>query len=400
MFLRLFVLLRAERVPVTVPEYLTLLEALKVGAAQTPEDFYALARAILIKRDEHLDVFDRVFAQYMGQIATTPEPDLTRIAEEWLRQNSMLHLTDEEKAMIEAFGGLDALADRFRQLLEEQKERHEGGNRWIGTGGTSPFGANGYNPAGYRIGQAGSRHRRAVKVWDKREFRDLSDKEELNTRNLKMALRRLRLFTRTGQEEELDIDQTISRTSRNAGYLDIAMRPPRKNNVKVLLLMDIGGSMDDHVMLCSKLFSAARHEFKHLEFFYFHNCLYERVWKENRRRWSEHTLTWDLLHRFNSDYKLIFVGDSAMSPTEILFPGGSVEHNNPEAGEVWLKRATNHFRDFVWINPNPETSWDYFESTRIIKNLMTDRMFPLTLNGLSEAIKSLKKPNKAATLAI
>lgn len=392
MFLGLFQALRSQKVPVTLPEYLALLEAVRNNVVSDVEGLYALGRVTLIKHEEHLDVYDRVFAGYMGELAQLPEPDVARIAEDWLRKNAVLDLTDEEKAMIEAYGGLEALAERFRQLLDEQRERHEGGNRWIGTGGTSPFGANGYNPAGYRIGQANGRNRSAVKVWDRREFRDLSDTEELNVRNMKMALRRLRQFSRLGHEEELDIDGTIARTSRNAGILETAMRAPRKNNVKVLLLMDIGGSMDDHVMLCSRLFSAAKYEFKNLETYYFHNCLYERVWKQNHRRWTDHTMTCDLMHRLGRDFRLVMVGDAAMSPTEILYPGGSVEHNNPEAGKVWLQRIVAHFPHFVWINPNPDTSWDYYESTRLIRNEMHDRMFPLTIRGISDAMNALKRP--------
>jgi uncharacterized protein with von Willebrand factor type A (vWA) domain len=308
------------------------------------------------------------------------------------------NLTDEEKAMIEAMGGLEALAERFRQLMEEQKERHEGGNKWIGTGGTSPFGANGYNPAGYRIGQAGSRNRSAVKVWDKREFRDLSDKEELNTRNLKMALRRLRVFTRQGAEEELDLEGTIRETSNNAGFLKLKMVPERKNNIKVVMLFDNGGSMDDHVELCSRLFSAAKHEFKHLEFYYFHNCLYERVWKDNTRRWTDITPTFEMMNKFNDDYRLIFVGDASMSAWEILHPGGSVEHNNPEAGLTWMERITTKFPHHVWINPTPEESWRYSESTRILKDAVNDRMFPLTIEGLDKAMKMLRTTSKRTTV--
>lgn len=375
-----------------MPEYLTLLEAVRNNVVSDVEGLYALGRVTLIKHEEHLDVYDRIFASYMGELARLPEPDLARIAEEWLRKNAVLELTDDEKAMIEAFGGLEALAERFRQLLDEQRERHEGGNRWIGTGGTSPFGANGYNPAGYRIGQANGRNRSAVKVWDRREFRDLSDTEELNVRNMKMALRRLRQLSRLGHEEELDIDGTIAHTSRNAGILETAMRAPRKNNVKVLLLMDIGGSMDDHVMLCSRLFSAAKYEFKNLETYYFHNCLYERVWKQNHRRWTDHTMTYDLMHRLGRDFRLVIVGDAAMSPSEILFPGGSVEHNNPEAGQVWLQRIVEHYPHFAWINPNPDSSWDYYESTRLVRDQMHDRMYPLTIRGISDAMNALKRP--------
>lgn len=397
MFLQLFYALKHEGIPVSLREYLTLLEAVKAGLAENVDDFYSLARTILIKHEEHLDRFDAIFSQYVAGSMKLSAPDLAKIQEDWLKYMAENNLTDEEKAMIEAMGGLEELAKRFQELLDEQKERHQGGNKWIGTAGTSPFGAYGYNPAGYRVGQAGSRNRSAVKVWDKREFRDLSDKEELNTRNLKMALRRLRVFTRTGHEEELDLDTTIKRTSKNAGFLQIEMRPERKNNVKVLMLFDIGGTMDDHIELCSKLFSAAKYEFKHLEFYYFHNCLYERVWKENRRRFNNITPTFDMMHKFNDDYRLIIVGDATMSPWEILQPGGSVEHNNPEAGLVWMERITQKFKHHVWINPNPEEGWRYSESTQILKRVMSDRMFPLTMEGLSKAMNMLKTANKRST---
>ena len=394
MFLQLFYALKHEGIPVSLREYLTLLEAVKAGLGETVEDFYSLARTILIKHEEHLDRFDAIFSQYVAGSMKLSPTDLSKIQEDWLKYMAENNLTDEEKAMIEAMGGLEELAKRFEELMKEQQERHQGGNKWIGTAGTSPFGAYGYNPAGYRVGQAGSRNRSAVKVWDKREFKDLSDKEELNTRNLKMALRRLRVFTRTGHEEELDLDSTIKKTSKNAGFLQIEMRPERKNNVKVLMLFDIGGTMDDHIDLCSKLFSAAKYEFKHLEFYYFHNCLYERLWKENRRRFNNISPTFEVMNKFNDDYRLIIVGDATMSPWEILQPGGSVEHNNPEAGLVWMERITQKFKHHVWINPNPEEGWNYSESTQILKRAMNDRMFPLTMEGLSKAMQMLKTANK------
>jgi uncharacterized protein with von Willebrand factor type A (vWA) domain len=394
LFLQLFYALKHEGIPVSLREYLTLLEAVKAGLGENVDDFYSLARTILIKHEEHLDRFDAIFSQYVAGSMKLSPTDLSKIQEDWLKYMAENNLTDEEKAMIEAMGGLEELAKRFQELLEEQKERHQGGSKWIGTAGTSPFGAYGYNPAGYRVGQAGSRNRSAVKVWDKREFKDLSDKEELNTRNLKMALRRLRVFTRLGHEEELDLDSTIKKTSKNAGFLQIEMRPERKNNVKVLMLFDIGGTMDDHVDLCSKLFSAAKYEFKHLEFYYFHNCLYERLWKENRRRFNNISPTFEVMNKFNDDYRLIIVGDASMSPWEILQPGGSVEHNNPEAGLVWMERITQKFKHHVWINPNPEEGWRYSESTQIIKQAMNDRMFPLTMEGLSKAMNMLKTANK------
>lgn len=390
MFLQLFYALKHEGLPVSLREYLTLLDAVEAGLAENVDDFYALARTILVKHEEHLDRFDGIFGQYVAGSMKIAPTDLSKIQEEWLRYMAEKNLTEEEKAMIEAMGGLKELAKRFEELMKEQQERHQGGNKWIGTAGTSPFGAYGYNPAGYRIGQANSRNRSAVKVWDKREFRDLSDKEELNTRNLKMALRRLRVFTRQGHQEELDLESTIKKTSKNAGFLEIEMRPERKNNVKVLMLFDIGGSMDDHIELCSKLFSAAKYEFKNLEFFYFHNCPYERLWKENRRRFDNITPTFDVMHTFNDDYRLIIVGDASMSPWEILHPGGSVEHNNPESGLVWMQRLTKRFKHHVWINPNPKEMWDYTESTRILKQVVNNRMYPLTMEGLSQAMQALK----------
>jgi uncharacterized protein len=398
MFLKLFFALRKDGIPVSLREYLTLLDAVKGGIGHDPDEFYALARTVLVKHEEHLDRFDAIFGQYMEGIMRVPAEQVADIPEDWLRKMIENNLTDEEKAMIEAMGGLEALAERFRELMEEQKERHQGGNKWIGTGGTSPFGAYGFNPAGYRIGQDGSRHRRAVKVWDKRDFRDLSDQEELNTRNLKMALRRLRAFTRQGAEEELDLDGTIRETSKNAGFLKINMVPERKNNIKVLMLFDIGGSMDDHVELCSRLFSAARHEFKHLEFWYFHNCLYERVWKDNSRRWTDITPTFEMMNKYNDDYRLIFVGDASMSPWEILHPGGSVEHSNPESGLVWMERITKKFPHHVWLNPNNEESWAYTESTRILKEAVNNRMFPLTIEGLDKAMNMLKSGAKRSVV--
>jgi uncharacterized protein with von Willebrand factor type A (vWA) domain len=390
MFLTFFYLLRDNGIPVSLHEYLTLMKAMKneVGTYSI-DDFYFLSKSIFIKNEAHLDRFDLLFGKHFKGIDFLPENFFKTIPEEWLRKNFEKLLTEEEKKMIEAMGGLDKLMERFRQLMEEQKERHEGGNKWIGTGGTSPFGANGYNPEGFRVGQEGSRNRSAVKVWDKRDFANLDETIELNTRNIKVALKRLRVFTREGLAEELDIDETIRKTSDNAGMLDIKLVASEKNRVKVLLLLDIGGSMDDYIELCSQLFSAAKHEFKHLEFFYFHNCIYETMWKDNERR-HDRIPTFEILHRFNLDYKVIIVGDATMSPYEIVSKGGSVEHYNDETGLAWLQRVKEHFDSVVWLNPSAERGWNYFESTNIIRDVFDHRMFPLTVEGLTKAMKALK----------
>lgn len=391
MFLDFFLLLKNDGIPVTIREYLTFLEALDEGIAEySVDDFYYLSRTSLIKHEHHLDRFDLLFKYFFEGLEKISIDDLMKISEDWLKKNFVNALTEEEKKLIKSMGGLDKLLERMKELMEAQKKRHQGGNKWIGTGGTSPFGAYGYNPEGIRIGQEESRHRRAVKVWDKREFRDLDDGVELQTRNMKMALRRLRILTREGIKEELDLDGTIDRTSRNAGLLELEMVPAKKNNVKVLLILDIGGSMDDHIELCSRLFSAAKYEFKHLEHYYFHNCLYEFVWKNNRRRWQEAIPTFQVLHTYNSDYKVIVVGDASMSPYELLYQNGSVEHNNDEPGFVWLERLKNHYPDIVWLNPVPVKQWNYTESIGMVKEFMHDRMFPLTLSGLQQAVKALK----------
>lgn len=391
MFLDFFLLLKNDGIPVTIREYLTFLEALDEGIAEySVDDFYYLSRTSLIKHEHHLDRFDLLFKYFFEGLEKISIDDLMKIPEDWLKKNFVNALTEEEKKLIKSMGGLDKLLERMKELMEAQKKRHQGGNKWIGTGGTSPFGAYGYNPEGIRIGQEESRHRRAVKVWDKREFRDLDDGVELQTRNMKMALRRLRILTREGIKEELDLDGTIDRTSRNAGLLELEMVPAKKNNVKVLLILDIGGSMDDHIELCSRLFSAAKYEFKHLEHYYFHNCLYEFVWKNNRRRWQEAIPTFQVLHTYNSDYKVIVVGDASMSPYELLYQNGSVEHNNDEPGFVWLERLKNHYPDIVWLNPVPVKQWNYTESIGMVKEFMHDRMFPLTLSGLQQAVKALK----------
>jgi uncharacterized protein len=390
MFTAFFHELKAAGLPVTVREYLTLMEGMdKNLASQKIEDFYYLSRAILVKDERNLDKFDRVFGHVFKGIETLAEATgAAEIPAEWLKKLAEKYLTEEEMKEIQALGGWDKLMETLAKRLAEQKGRHQGGSKWIGTAGTSPFGAYGYNPEGVRIGQAESRHKRAVKVWDKREFRDLDDTVELGTRNIKLALRRLRKFARTGAPEELDLDGTIKETAHK-GYLDLLLRPERRNAVKVLLFLDIGGSMDWHIKLCEELFSAARTEFKHLEHFYFHNCLYERVWKDNRRRWQETTPTWQVLHTYPHDYKAIFVGDASMSPYEITQPGGSVEHMNEEPGALWMQRLTRTYPHAVWLNPVPENQWDYTHSIRMLKQLMAGRMYPLTLTGLDEAMREL-----------
>lgn len=394
MFIDFFLLLKSNGLPVSIREHLTLLEALQAGeAAFSVEDFYHLSRATLVKKEQHFDRFDMLFGHYFKGMELIPNQVLRDIPEDWLRKNLEKFLTDEEKAMIEAMGGLEALMERFKQLMEEQQERHEGGNRWIGTGGTSPFGANGYNPEGFRIGQSGSRQRRAVKVWDQRQFRNLSDDVELNTRNIKLALRRLRIFTREGVADELDLDATVRKTSENAGLLDLQLVPSKQNRVKVLLFFDIGGSMDDHIRECEELFSAARHEFKHLEYFYFHNCLYETVWKDNNRRMSDRIPTLEVLNKFNKDYRVVVVGDASMSPYEITYQGGSVEHYNDEPGIVWLQRLRQQYPHTVWLNPVPKEHWGYTQSIKLLEHAFEGQMYPLTIAGLTDAMKWLLRRN-------
>ncbi|MXN63700.1 VWA domain-containing protein [Stappia sp. GBMRC 2046] len=391
MFITFFEALKSAGLPVSLREYLTLMRALDADLAERRvEDFYYLARASLVKDESNLDKFDRVFGHVFKGLDLMSEVETAEIPEEWLRKLAEKHLSEEEKAEIEALGGWDKLMETLKKRLEEQKGRHQGGSKWIGTAGTSPFGAYGYNPEGIRIGQDESRHRRAVKVWDKREFKDLDDTVELGTRNIKVALKRLRKFAREGAAEELDLDETI-RSTAHKGLLDIKMRPERHNTVKVLLFLDIGGSMDDHVRICEELFSAARGEFKVMEHFYFHNCLYEFVWKENHRRHSERIPTWDVLHKYPHDYKIVFVGDASMSPYEIAYPGGSVEHWNEEAGATWLKRVAELYPKTVWLNPVREKHWDYTHSIQMIRELMGERMYPLTIEGLEEAMKELAR---------
>ena len=404
MLIDFFYTLRSAKLPVSVKEYLMLMEALQAGVvgpnsaptedhneegAYKIDDFYYLSRTILVKDEKHYDKFDRAFAAYFKGVEMVA--DFTKeVPLEWLRKNLELELSPEDKAKIEMMGW-DELMATLKKRFEEQKERHEGGSKWIGTGGTSPFGANGFNPQGIRIGQEKSRNKSAVKVWDQRAYKDYDDTQELGTRNIKVALRRLRKFARLGSAEELDLDDTIHSTAANAGWLDIKMVPERHNNVKVLLLMDVGGTMDEHIHRVEEMFSAVKSEFKHLEFYYFHNCVYDFMWKNNRRRFSEKFATWDILRKYNKDYKLIFVGDATMSPYEILQPGGSVEYNNEESGAEWMQRLTTTFPKFAWINPEPQGVWQYRQSISVMQQLVQQRMYPLTVKGLEDAMRQLSK---------
>ena len=393
MFLNFFNELRSAKIPVTLKEYLLLLEAMDNDVIEMEvEDFYYLSRAALVKDERNLDKFDRVFSHVFKGLDTMQDAvDVQDLPEEWLRKMSEKFLTKEEMDEIEAMGGFEKLMETLKERLEEQKKRHEGGNKWIGTGGTSPFGANGYNPEGVRIGQEKSRHRRAVKVWDKREFKNYDDSVEIGTRNIKVAMKRLRKWARDGADEELDLDNTIRKTAKQ-GYLDIEMRPEKRNTVSVLLLMDVGGSMDPHVRVMEELFSAARSEIKNLEYYYFHNCIYEGLWKDNRRRMNERIPTWDVLHKYPSDYKVIVVGDATMSPYEITYAGGSVEHWNEEAGGLWIQRFVEQFPNFVWLNPVKAGAWDYTGSIKLINELIgPGRMFEMTLQGLEDAMKELSR---------
>lgn len=395
MFAPFILELRKAGLPASITEWLALMGAMKAGVADYDiDDFYYLARTTLVKDERHLDRFDRVF----GEVFKGLEPPTTltgeviqrELPEEWLKKLAERMFTAEEMAKIKAMGGFEKLMETLRERLAEQKKRHQGGNRMIGTNGTSPFGAEGYNPEGVRIGQEGSRHRRAVKVWDKREFRDLDDDAALGSRAMKLALRKLRRFARQGEANELDVDGTIGATARNAGTLDLKMRPERRNAVKVLLLLDIGGSMDDHVMASEELFSAAKSEFKHLVHLYFHNCPYERFWKSNRRRAEQTVTTWEMLRTYGPDWRVVFVGDASMAPYEIVEPGGSVEHWNEEAGKVWLSRITSHFRRVAWINPTPQRHWGYTTSINLIQDAVEGRMFPMTLEGLDGVARALR----------
>ncbi len=384
--------LRSAGIPASLKEHLALLEALDADVIeQSPEEFYYLSRAILVKDEAQLDRFDQVFNKVFKGLLSEYGTNTAEIPEDWLKAVAEKFLTPEEMEKIKSLGSWEEIMETLKKRLEEQQKRHEGGNKWIGTGGTSPFGNNGYNPEGVRIGGE-SKHKRALKVWEKREFQNLDNTKELGTRNIKIAMRRLRKFAREGAQDELDIDSTINGTARQ-GWLDIHMRAERRNAIKVLLFLDVGGSMDPFIKLCEELFSAATAEFKNLEFFYFHNCVYEGVWKDNRRRFAERTPLWEVLHKFPHDYKLIFVGDAAMSPYEITHPGGSVEHFNEEAGAVWMQRMVNTYPATVWLNPTPEAHWNYSQSTKIIKELVKDRMYPLTLEGLDDAMRELVRKN-------
>lgn len=395
MFIPFFLQLKEARIPVSLREYLSLLEAMDRGIVEHDvEGFYYLARTTLVKDERHYDKFDVIFAEFFKGLeavsGSTEGVEEQPIPEEWLRKMAEKHLTEEEMKKIESLGGFEKLMDTLKERLKEQQGRHQGGSKWIGTGGTSPFGAYGYNPEGVRIGQKESRHRRAVKVWDKREFKNLDDGRELGTRNIKVALKRLRRWVRQGAEDEFDLSGTIQSTAEH-GYLDVKTRPERRNAVKLLLFMDVGGSMDDHIKTAEELFSAAKAEFKNLEYFYFHNCLYEGVWKNNQRRWQEQTSTYDVFNKYGSDYKVVFVGDASMSPYEIAMSGGAVEHWNEESGEVWLRRFIAEFPNAVWLNPIKQNYWPYTQSIAIIQHLFDGRMFPLTLAGLDDAMKSLSR---------
>lgn len=394
MFQPLFENLRSAGVPVSLREYISFLSALRTGiATYDTEAFYYLARTAMVKDERNLDKFDRAFAATFEGLADISAEDVLEavdIPEEWIRKMAEKHLTPEEKAEIEALGGFEKLMETLKERLKEQQGRHQGGSKWVGTAGTSPFGAYGYNPEGVRIGQKESRHRRAVKVWDKREFKNLDDSVELGTRNIKVALKRLRRWARDGANEELDLNGTIRATAEN-GYLDVKTRPERRNAVKVLLFLDVGGSMDPHIKVVEELFSAARAEFKHLEYFYFHNCLYEGVWRDNRRRWNDQTPTHEILRTYGPDYKCIFVGDASMSPYEIAYPGGANEHWNQEAGQVWLERARQQWQSNLWINPVQQNHWQYTHSISMIKEIFEDQMVPMTLAGLEQGMRALTR---------
>ncbi len=391
MLIRFFLELHEGKVPVSIREQLDLIEAIRQRLAFADmEEFYYLSRTILVKDEKHFDKFDLAFKKYFEGLESLNELMESMIPEEWLRKEMEKMLSKEEIEKLQALGDLEKLIEEFYKRLQEQKKRHQGGNKWIGTGGTSPYGAHGANPAGFRMAGKG-RNGKAVKVWEKREFRNLDDSVEIGVRNIKMALRRLRRFTRQGMPDQLDLDDTIRSTARNAGMLDIKLVPERRNGVKVLIFFDVGGSMDPYVRVCEELFSAARTEFKHMEYFYFHNFIYDGVWKDNQRRWSERTSTYDILHRYGNDYRVIFVGDATMSPYEISSVGGSVEHWNEEAGEVWMRRFADTFDRLIWLNPEPESSWEYTTSVQWARKLVNGHMFPLTLKGLEDGMRFLSR---------
>ncbi|PAU80974.1 hypothetical protein CK501_05260 [Halovibrio salipaludis] len=392
MLIDFFLEVRRAGVPASLREFLDLTEALQKRLAFADlEDFYFLSRLCLVKDERHYDKFDRAFDAYFKGIENLDELLEALIPDDWLRSEFEKHLSEEEKAQIDSLGGLEELIETFKKRMDEQTDRHEGGNKWIGTGGTSPFGANGYNPEGYRIGQEKGRHGRAVKVWEKREYRDLDDNVTISSRNIKVALKRLRKFAREGAPEHLDMDDTIRNTARNGGYLDLKMVPERHNAVKVLLFFDVGGSMDPHVKVCEELFSACREEFKHLEYYYFHNFVYEGVWKDSSRRTTEITPTWEVINTYPSDYKVVFVGDATMAPYEVSHPGGSIEHWNEEAGSTWFQRLTDHFSKVVWLNPLPEDYWGQGGSLGMIQKLVGFQMYPMTLEGLESAMRYLSR---------
>ena len=390
MLIKFFFMLRSGGLNTSITELLHLLEAMQYGIAKfSVENFYYLSRSILVKDESLFDRFDQIFTAHFSGIEKIINELFKDVPEEWLRKQAQLMLTEEERAQIESMGGFEKLIETLKKRFEEQKDRHQGGSKWIGTAGTSPYGAYGYNPEGIRIGQPGSVHRRAVKVWDKREFRNLDNSVNIGTRSIKIALRQLRKFAREGIADQLDIDNTIKKTAKNAGLLELEMVPEKHNSIKILLCLDVGGSMDDHVRVCEELFSAASSEFKNLEYFYFHNFLYEKLWKDNRRRHAEQIPLNDIINKYGPEYKLILVGDATMSPYEIAYPGGSIEHWNEEPGSMWLKRMLDHFKNAVWINPEEKQHWNFTPSIKLTNDLMEGRMFPLTLDGLSEVIKEL-----------
>ena len=390
MLIKFFFMLRSSGLNTSITELLHLLEAMRYGIAKfSVENFYYLSRSILVKDESLFDRFDQIFTAHFSGIEKIINELFKDVPEEWLRKQAQLMLTEEERAQIESMGGFEKLIETLKKRFEEQKDRHQGGSKWIGTAGTSPYGAYGYNPEGIRIGQPGSVHRRAVKVWDKREFRNLDNSVNIGTRSIKIALRQLRKFAREGIADQLDIDNTIKKTAKNAGLLELEMVPEKHNSIKILLCLDVGGSMDDHVRVCEELFSAASSEFKNLEYFYFHNFLYEKLWKDNSRRHAEQIPLNEIINKYGPEYKLILVGDATMSPYEIAYPGGSIEHWNEEPGSVWLKRMLDHFKNAVWINPEEKQHWNFTPSIKLTHDLMEGRMFPLTLDGLSEAIKEL-----------